>query len=76
MVAISDELLARLHICKGAAGPRVPLYAPVALGRDHLLLGFFTLNRLGASDVCGGSEAAMAVYVQEMIGTISFCSPR
>ena len=32
-----------------------------------LLIGILTLNRLGASDVCGGSEAAMAVYVQEMI---------
>jgi 4-amino-4-deoxy-L-arabinose transferase-like glycosyltransferase len=32
-----------------------------------LLLALLTLNRLGASDVCGGSEAAMAVYVQQMI---------
>jgi 4-amino-4-deoxy-L-arabinose transferase-like glycosyltransferase len=33
-----------------------------------LLLALLTLNRLGASDVCGGSEAAMAVYVQQMVG--------
>jgi 4-amino-4-deoxy-L-arabinose transferase-like glycosyltransferase len=32
-----------------------------------LLLALLTLNRLGASDVCGGSEAAMAVYVQQMV---------
>ncbi|MGH8336757.1 MAG: ArnT family glycosyltransferase, partial [Gammaproteobacteria bacterium] len=32
-----------------------------------LLLAILTLNRLGASDVCGGSEAAMAVYVQQMV---------
>ncbi|MBV8775146.1 MAG: glycosyltransferase family 39 protein, partial [Deltaproteobacteria bacterium] len=32
-----------------------------------LLLALLTLNRLGAADVCGGSEAAMAVYVQQMI---------
>jgi 4-amino-4-deoxy-L-arabinose transferase-like glycosyltransferase len=32
-----------------------------------LLLALLTLNRLGASDVCGGSEAAMAVYVQRMV---------
>lgn len=32
-----------------------------------LLLAFLTLNRLGAADVCGGSEAAMAVYVQQMV---------
>jgi 4-amino-4-deoxy-L-arabinose transferase-like glycosyltransferase len=32
-----------------------------------LLMALLTLNRLGASDVCGGSEAAMAVYVQQMI---------
>jgi 4-amino-4-deoxy-L-arabinose transferase-like glycosyltransferase len=31
------------------------------------LLALLTLNRLGAADVCGGSEAAMAVYVQQMI---------
>jgi 4-amino-4-deoxy-L-arabinose transferase-like glycosyltransferase len=33
-----------------------------------LLLALLTLNRLGAADVCGGNEAAMAVYVQQMIG--------
>src|SRR5580658_5460953 len=32
-----------------------------------LLLALLTLNRLGASDVCGGNEAAMAVYVQQMV---------
>ena len=32
-----------------------------------LLMALLTLNRLGASDVCGGSEAAMAVYVQQMV---------
>ena len=32
-----------------------------------LLLALLTLNRLGASDVCGGSEAAMAVYIQQMV---------
>ncbi len=32
-----------------------------------LLLALLTLNRLGAADVCGGSEAAMAVYVQQMV---------
>jgi 4-amino-4-deoxy-L-arabinose transferase-like glycosyltransferase len=32
-----------------------------------LLLAVLTLNRLGAADVCGGSEAAMAVYVQQMM---------
>ncbi|HTT75805.1 MAG TPA: glycosyltransferase family 39 protein, partial [Candidatus Binataceae bacterium] len=32
-----------------------------------ILLALITLNRLGASDVCGGSEAAMAVYVQQMV---------
>jgi 4-amino-4-deoxy-L-arabinose transferase-like glycosyltransferase len=31
------------------------------------LLVLLTLNRLGAADVCGGSEAAMAVYVQQMV---------
>jgi 4-amino-4-deoxy-L-arabinose transferase-like glycosyltransferase len=31
------------------------------------LLALLTLNRLGAADVCGGSEAAMAVYVQRMV---------
>ncbi len=32
-----------------------------------LLMGLLTINRLGASDVCGGSEATMAVYVQRMV---------
>ncbi len=32
-----------------------------------LLIGVLTINRLGASDVCGGSEATMAVYVQRMV---------
>lgn len=32
-----------------------------------LLIALLTLNRLGAADVCGGSEAAMAVYVQQMV---------
>jgi 4-amino-4-deoxy-L-arabinose transferase-like glycosyltransferase len=32
-----------------------------------VLMAVLTLNRLGASDVCGGSEAAMAVYVQQMV---------
>src|SRR5579883_3055406 len=32
-----------------------------------LLMVALTLNRLGETDVCGGSEAAMAVYVQQMI---------
>jgi 4-amino-4-deoxy-L-arabinose transferase-like glycosyltransferase len=31
------------------------------------LLALLTVNRLGAADVCGGSEAAMAVYVQQMV---------
>jgi 4-amino-4-deoxy-L-arabinose transferase-like glycosyltransferase len=37
------------------------------LAAISLLLALLTLNRLGASDVCGGSEAAMAVYVQQMV---------
>jgi 4-amino-4-deoxy-L-arabinose transferase-like glycosyltransferase len=32
-----------------------------------LLIGVLTINRLGASDVCGGSEATMAVFVQQMV---------
>jgi 4-amino-4-deoxy-L-arabinose transferase-like glycosyltransferase len=32
-----------------------------------LLVGVLTINRLGASDVCGGSEATMAVYLQRMV---------
>lgn len=31
------------------------------------LMALLTLNRLAAADVCGGSEAAMAVYVQQMV---------
>ena len=40
----------------------------IPLAAITLLLALLTLNRLGASDVCGGSEAAMAVYVQQMVG--------
>ena len=32
-----------------------------------LLVATLTLTRLGASDVCGGSEAIMGVYVQQMV---------
>jgi 4-amino-4-deoxy-L-arabinose transferase-like glycosyltransferase len=32
-----------------------------------LLISVLTINRLGASDVCGGSEATMAVFVQQMV---------
>jgi len=32
-----------------------------------LLIGVLTINRLGASDICGGSEATMAVFVQQMV---------
>ena len=32
-----------------------------------LLIGLLTLSRLGASDVCGGSEAIMGVFVQQMV---------
>jgi len=32
-----------------------------------LLVALLTLNRLGASDVCEGSEAVMAVFVQQMV---------
>lgn len=32
-----------------------------------LLVALLTLNRLGASDVCGGSEAVMGVFVQQMV---------
>jgi 4-amino-4-deoxy-L-arabinose transferase-like glycosyltransferase len=39
----------------------------LSLAAIVLLLALLTLNRLGAADVCGGSEAAMAVYVQQMI---------
>jgi 4-amino-4-deoxy-L-arabinose transferase-like glycosyltransferase len=39
----------------------------LALAAIASLLSLLTLNRLGAADVCGGSEAAMAVYVQQMI---------
>ncbi|MBV8454905.1 MAG: glycosyltransferase family 39 protein, partial [Deltaproteobacteria bacterium] len=49
-----------------------PLRSPefmrmLTLAAIVLLLALLTLNRLGASDVCGGSEAAMAVYVQRMV---------
>jgi 4-amino-4-deoxy-L-arabinose transferase-like glycosyltransferase len=37
------------------------------IGAVISLLTLLTLNRLGAADVCGGSEAAMAVYVQQML---------
>jgi len=40
-----------------------------------LLAALLTLNRLGASDVCGGSEAAMAVYVQQMVAHHQFLFP-
>src|SRR5690349_23984925 len=40
-----------------------------------LLLALLALNRLGAADVCGGSEAAMAVYVQQMIERKQFVFP-
>src|SRR2546430_3475372 len=40
-----------------------------------LLLAILTVNRLGAADVCGGSEAAMAVYVQQMIEHSKFLFP-
>jgi 4-amino-4-deoxy-L-arabinose transferase-like glycosyltransferase len=32
-----------------------------------LLVALLALNRLGASDVCGGSEAVMGVFVQQMV---------
>jgi 4-amino-4-deoxy-L-arabinose transferase-like glycosyltransferase len=32
-----------------------------------VLVAILTLNRLGASDVCGGSEAVMGVFVQQMV---------
>jgi 4-amino-4-deoxy-L-arabinose transferase-like glycosyltransferase len=32
-----------------------------------LLVAILTLSRLGASDVCGGSEAVMGVFVQQMV---------
>jgi 4-amino-4-deoxy-L-arabinose transferase-like glycosyltransferase len=32
-----------------------------------LLIALLTLNRLGSSDVCGGSEAVMGVFVQQMV---------
>ena len=32
-----------------------------------LLVAILTLGRLGASDVCGGSEAVMGVFVQQMV---------
>src|SRR5271155_3288379 len=32
-----------------------------------LLVALLTLSRLGASDVCGGSEAVMGVFVQQMV---------
>jgi 4-amino-4-deoxy-L-arabinose transferase-like glycosyltransferase len=32
-----------------------------------LLVAMLTLGRLGASDVCGGSEAVMGVFVQQMV---------
>jgi 4-amino-4-deoxy-L-arabinose transferase-like glycosyltransferase len=32
-----------------------------------LLVALLTLNRLGSSDVCGGSEAVMGVFVQQMV---------
>jgi 4-amino-4-deoxy-L-arabinose transferase-like glycosyltransferase len=37
------------------------------IGAITLLLALLTLNRLGSADVCGGSEAAMSVYVQQML---------
>ncbi|GEM_PF-420434 len=40
-----------------------------------LLLALLTLNRLDAADVCGGNEAAMAVYVQQMIEHKQFIFP-
>jgi 4-amino-4-deoxy-L-arabinose transferase-like glycosyltransferase len=42
----------------------IRLLPPVAI---VVLLAILTLNRLGAADVCGGSEATMAVYVQQMV---------
>lgn len=44
-----------------SAGQLLPI-AAIAI-----LVGVLTINRLGASDVCGGSEATMAVYVQRMV---------
>lgn len=32
-----------------------------------LLVALVTFNQLGGSDVCGGSEAIMAVYIQQMV---------
>jgi 4-amino-4-deoxy-L-arabinose transferase-like glycosyltransferase len=39
----------------------------LAMAAIALLVAILTLNRLGASDVCGGSEAVMGVFVQQMV---------
>jgi 4-amino-4-deoxy-L-arabinose transferase-like glycosyltransferase len=39
----------------------------LAMAAIIALVALLTLNRLGASDVCGGSEAVMGVFVQQMV---------
>lgn len=39
----------------------------VQLAAMALVIALLTFNRLGASDVCGGSEAVMGVFVQQMV---------
>ncbi len=38
-----------------------------AIGAIAGLVAFLTINRLGASDVCGSNEAVEAVFVQQMV---------
>jgi 4-amino-4-deoxy-L-arabinose transferase-like glycosyltransferase len=65
-------MLAGMTSSSGTGRPLVCRLPEIAV---VFLLALLTLNRLDVADVCGGNEAAMAVYVQQMIAHKEFMFP-